>query len=175
MVPGASRDELDRRALIRRYSGKTKSLAITTKYFGAHRECCVLVRRWLVPRRHGADRVEGFPCRFYTLSHAHTLTRITHVAPFRRDRTTVVLFSQFCKVTHRSDDLSEASSLRRALILFLWYYHLFFTLRRPIVSNYVCNLIHSVCRTDSAWSNISFLYERFSSIIPFVLLEESYS
>lgn len=38
-----------------------------------HRECSRPEDR-LVPRRHGADRVEGFPCRSHTLSQLHTLT-----------------------------------------------------------------------------------------------------
>lgn len=54
-------------------------LTITTKYFGASGPFSSAEDR-LVPRRHGADRVEGFPCRSYTVARAHTRTRITHVA-----------------------------------------------------------------------------------------------
>jgi len=113
----------DRRALIRRHSWKT-SLWRLQRSTLVHRDCSHPEDR-LVPRRHGADRVEGFSCRSYTVACAHT--RAYHARCTTRSS---FFFSQFHgEVTQRSGDVSKLSSCLRELILPPWHYRgLFVTL-----------------------------------------------
>lgn len=89
-----------------------ESLTITTKYFGASGPSCSHPEDRLVPRRHGADHVEGFPCRSYTVACAHS-----H-AYHARCTTVILFFPQLCgEVTQRPGDVSGFSSCLRGLIL----------------------------------------------------------
>lgn len=76
---GRRRRRRGRGALIRRHSWKT-SLWRLQRSTLAHRDRSRRAEDRLVPRRHGADRVEGFPCRSHTVARAHTRARITYVA-----------------------------------------------------------------------------------------------
>lgn len=78
-----------------------ESRTITTKYFGASGLFSSAEDR-LVPRRHGADRVEGFPCRSHTAARAHTYACVSRTS---HDPFFLSLLNSLAEVTRRPGDV----------------------------------------------------------------------